>query len=91
MNDPTPQMPSNFGFRYIGWFLWCNLITILAAAQGIFAAVLLAAGDDSSKDPLLPHTWVRWIVLGNAILTGVIAQVKRNSPPSPPPTQKVSA
>ena len=88
MNSPDP-IPRDFGWRYILWMIWSNAITILAALQGIFASVLLVSDDPTN--PMLPHTWVRWIVLGNAILTGVIAQVKRNSPPSPPPTQKVSA
>ena len=86
MSTPDP-MPRDFGWRYVAWFLWCNIITILSALQGVFAAVLLAAGEDAGRDPMIPHTWFRWIVLGNAILTGAVAQVKRNKPPSPPPTK----
>ena len=74
-------MPRDFGIRYAFWFLWCNAITALAILQGIFAAVLLAAEDSPDRDPLLPHQAVRWIVLGNAVLTGIIAQVKRQMPP----------
>jgi hypothetical protein len=87
MNTPAEDMPRDFGIRYILWVCWSNAITILMTLQGVFAAVLLVAENDTSKDPLLPHTWVRWIVLGNAILTGVVAQIKRSNPPGPPPTK----
>jgi hypothetical protein len=79
-------MPRDFGLRYIAWFLWSHAITGLSILQAVFASVLLAADGDPNH-PLLPHEAVRWIVLGNAILTGVIAAVKRNNPPGPPPTK----
>jgi hypothetical protein len=87
MNDPTPQVPSYFTFRWVLWFCWCNVITGLAILQGILAALLLAAGDGTGTDPLLPHTVVRWITLANAVIIAIVAQVKRNNPPSSPPTK----
>lgn len=72
-------MPRDFGWRYILWALWSNAITALSILQGSFAAVLLAVDDPSN--PALSHNAVRWIVLGNAVLTGVLAQIKRNNPP----------
>ena len=86
MNQPDP-VPSNFGFRYVAWFIWLNSITALAILQGALASVMLLA-DDSSTNPLLSHTTWRMIVLANAILTGIIAQVKKNNPPSAPPPTK---
>lgn len=79
-------MPRDFGWRYVLWALWCNSITALAIIQSALAAVLLVADD--GPNPLIPHTAYRWIVLGNAIFTGVIAQIKRNNPPPPPPTKQ---
>jgi hypothetical protein len=80
-----PEMPRDWGWRYVLWILWCNSITALAIIQSAFAAVLLVADDGAN--PLIPHSTYRWIVLGNAIFTGVIAQVKKNNPPPPPPTK----
>ncbi len=87
MNSPDP-IPRDFGWRYILWMIWSNAITILAALQGIFVSVLLVSDDPTN--PMLPHYVVRWIVLGNAVLTGVVAQLKRNSPPGPPPVKASS-
>jgi len=80
-----PPMPRDFGWRYIGWLAWSNSITILSALQGIFASVLLVAEDP--QHPLLSHDAFRLVILGNAILTGLVAQIKRNNPPGPPPTK----
>jgi hypothetical protein len=87
MNNPDP-VPRDFGWRYIAWMAWCNAITILAVLQGALASVLLAV-DDSAKNPLLTHNEFRLVILGNAVLTGLIAQVKRNKPPGPPPVKQV--
>jgi len=81
------QMPIDFGWRYIGWFLWSNAITGLSILQLGFASALLAIYDPSDAHPLFPPQTVRFIFLVNAILTGVVAQIKRNSPPTPPPTK----
>lgn len=84
MNDPDP-MPRDFGLRWIMWMAWSNAVTILAILQGIFASLLLV-GDDPNN-PLFSHNAFRYIMLGNAILTGLVAQLKKNHPPPPPPTQ----
>lgn len=79
MNSPDP-VPAYFTLRWVLWFLWSNAITGLMIAQGIFSALAL--------DPsLVSHATFHWILIGNAVLTGVIAQVKRNTPPGPPPTK----
>ena len=72
-------VPVDFGWRYIGWFVWSNLITILMIAQAVFASLSLATD-------MLPHTWVRGILIANAVATAIIAQVKRASPNSPEKT-----
>jgi len=73
-------MPRDWGWRYIGWAIWCNFITILAVLQGIFATLALA-GD------MFSHTTVRIYMVANAVISAIVAQVKRNSPPGPPPVK----
>lgn len=82
MSTPDP-VPAYFSCRYVGWFLWSNAITGLMIVQGVFAALTL--------DPtLIPHDVFHWLLIGNAVLTGVIAQVKANRSPGPPPTKAVT-
>jgi hypothetical protein len=84
MNSPIPPMPSNFSFRYVMWYLWCNAITILMIAQSAFSALTL--------DPtLVSHNTFHWILIGNSVLTATIAIAKKNNPPGPPPTKSPSA
>jgi len=87
MSSPDP-VPSYFGPRYLAWLLWSNAITVLSVLQGVFASVLLVSDPSGhDPDPLIPHNVSRFIILGNAVLTGIIAQLKRNNPPGPPPTR----
>jgi hypothetical protein len=79
----TDEIPRDFGWRYILWMCWSNIITIMASAQGIVAMLML-------DQEIFSHTTFRYIVLGNAILTAVVAQIKRNNPPSPPPTKDMT-
>lgn len=79
MNNPDP-VPRDWGWRYITWLIWCNAITILAVAQGVFATLALASD-------MFSHTTIRVYMVANAILSALIAQIKRNNPPSPPPTK----
>lgn len=81
-DEPDPPMPRDFGVRYILWMAWCNAITILSVLQGIFATLALA-GD------MFSHNTVRIYMVANAILSAVVAQIKRNKPPGPPPTKPV--
>ena len=81
-------MPRDFGWRYIGWLAWTNAITILSVIQGAFASALLVVDADPAH-PMVPIKVVQIIVIGNAVLTGIVAQIKRNNPPPPPP-MKVS-
>lgn len=74
-------MPRDFGWRYIGWMLWCNLITVLAIIQGTFAVLALATD-------IFSHNTVRIYMVINAILSGAVAQIKRNKPPGPPPLKR---
>lgn len=86
MNAEIPPMPRDFGFRYIAWVMWCNAITGLQVIQTVTATVLLAS-DPTDPHPLIPHMVLKSIVLANAVLSAVIAVVKRNFPPGPPPTK----
>ena len=71
IDDPVPPY---FGLRYILWFIWSNLITGLMILQGVFAAITL--------DPtLVPHDMFHYLLVINAVLCAVLAQVKRNNPP----------
>jgi hypothetical protein len=81
MSDPDPQMPRDFGWRYVAWLAWSNAISILATLQAIFAAITL--------DPtLVSHQAFHVISIANLVLLVVIAQLKKNNPPSPPPTKQ---
>ena len=80
MNSPDP-VPSYFGLRYIVWLIWTNLVTIIAIVQGTFAVLALSSED------MFSHTTVRWFMVASAVLSAVIAQIKKNVPPSPPPTK----
>jgi len=78
--DPLPPMPPNFGWRYILWFIWCNAITGLMLVQVVVTTVTL--------DPtLVSHDTFHYLLIANAVICAVIAQIKRNNPPSPPPTK----
>ena len=77
----TEPMPRDFGVRYVLWFAWCNAISILSIIQGSFAAAALMTD-------LFSHTTIRVYMVCNAVLSLIIAQVKRNSPPPPPPLKQ---
>ena len=78
-DDPVPAY---FSIRYIIWLAWSNSITGLMTLQAIFATLTL--------DPqLLSHSASHYVLIGNAVLCAVVAQVKRNNPPGPPPTKDV--
>ena len=78
-ND-LPPIPSNWGWRYLTWFIWCNAISILGTLQAVFTAITL--------DPtLVSHTAFHVISICNLVALVIIAQVKKNYPPSAPPTK----
>ena len=81
MSDPAPQMPRDFGWRWIAWIAWCNAISILSTSQAIFAALAL------DSDSFSPHA-IRGYMIANAVLTVIVSQIKKNRPPGPPPLQK---
>ena len=78
MSEDMPPMPRDFGWRYVWWFLWCNAITLLATAQGCFAALALMSD-------MFSHTTIRIYMAANAVLSILIAQIKKNNPPPPAP------
>lgn len=94
-DDPLPDIPPNFGFRYILWaawwnfyrgtgfvltFAWRNAITILSILSAIFAAITL--------DPtVVAHDVFHYILIGQMVLTAILAQIKR-SPSAPLPPSK---
>ena len=76
-DDPVPAY---FGLRFVAWFIWSNAITGLMVLQAGLTAITL--------DPsLVSHTTFHYLLIGNSVLCAIIAQVKRNNPPSPPPTK----
>lgn len=82
MNQPDP-VPRDFGWRYVAWFAWDNAVSILSTMQAVFQAVTL--------DPtLVSHNTVHWLSIGNLVLIVLIAQIKKNSPHSPPPLKDTS-
>jgi hypothetical protein len=68
-----PPVPANFSFKYVMWFIWCNAVTILTTIQGVLAAITL---DPTTID----HNVYHWIVISNAVLVVVLAQITRNKP-----------
>jgi hypothetical protein len=72
------EIPRDFGWRYVLWLTWSNAITILAVIQGVLSALMVTQG-------IFDHTTFQYLAIGNAILTAIVAQVKRNKPPGPPP------
>lgn len=80
MSDDTPSIPSNFGFRYIAWWVWCHMILLLSLSQTALASVMLLEDPDASK-PMIPHNIFRWLVFGNAIACAILAKIERKMPP----------
>jgi hypothetical protein len=90
-----PPIPTNFGFRYVLWvawwnlyrgtgltltFIWANAITILSIVSAIFAAMTL--------DPtIVDHETFHYILIGQMVLTAILAQIKRQPSPPPPPSK----
>ena len=68
---PLPPIPANFGIKYIAWVIWANAVTVLMLMQGVFAALTL--------DPtLVSHDTFHWLLIANAVLCAILAQIKRN-------------
>jgi hypothetical protein len=68
------EIPRDFGWRYILWWIWSNAITVLMIVQAAFATLTL--------DPtLIPHNVFHWLLVTNAVLCAILAQIKRNNPP----------
>jgi len=75
-DESIPPIPTNFGPRYIAWWMWCNAISLLASIQAVFAGITL--------DPtLVDHQTFHVISICNLALIIVIAQVKKSNPPPP--------
>jgi hypothetical protein len=66
-------VPTYFGWRYILWLIWSNLITGLMTLQAIFAALTL-------NPDLVPHNVFHWILISNAVLCVAVAQIKQRTP-----------
>jgi hypothetical protein len=82
MSQPDP-VPRDFGWRYIAWLAWTNAVTILMVIQGVFATLALASD-------MFSHNTVRVYMVASAVLSAVVAQIKRNAPPPPPPTKDLA-
>jgi hypothetical protein len=80
-DDPVPAY---FSWRYIFWLLWANAITVLNTIQAVVATLTL--------DPtLIPHDTLHYLLIANCILCVVVAQLKKNNPPGPPPMKDQSS
>jgi hypothetical protein len=62
------------------WVIWSNAITILASIQGVITLLMV-------DQEIFTHETFRYLVLANAIVTGIISQIKKNNPPGPRPTK----
>lgn len=66
--------PAWFGWRFVWWWLWGNAITVLMIVQAAISTLTL--------DPtLIPHDAFHYLLITNAVLCAILAQIKRNSPP----------
>ena len=80
MND----MPRDFGWRYVAWLAWSNAISVLGTIQAVLAVIVL------DPDIALDHVLFHRISLANAIAVVLVAQLKKNNPPGPPPTKSAA-
>jgi hypothetical protein len=87
MPDDPQDVPKDFGFRYVLWqmwrgilgvgkFVWRNAVTILSSAAAVFTGLTL-----DPNQTLVSHEVFHEILLVNFVLTIVLAQIKRNTPP----------
>jgi hypothetical protein len=78
MGRRSKELPRTFGIRYILWMAWSNSLTILLTLQAIFLQLTL---DPES----IPRNWVHRLLQAANLIGIIIAQLKRNTPPGPPP------
>jgi len=74
------MMPRDFGWRYVLWLTWSNVLTIILSLQAIFLQLTI--------DSDIPTTWTHHLLTAADVLGIVAAQIKRNKPPPPPPRKK---
>ena len=68
--------PAGFVVRYIFWFLfWKNAITVLMITQAAFSAALALIPN------MVNDKAFHWLLITNAVLCAILAQVKRDTPP----------
>jgi hypothetical protein len=72
-----PPMPKDWGFRYIGWLLYTNALSIVMTVQLIFLQFTM--------DSTLSRPTVHWLLSGVNVLGIIIAQIKRATGPPPRP------
>lgn len=77
----TDDIPRDFGWRYILWQIWCNALTLVGIAQATFASLALMSD-------MFSHDTIRWYMVASAVLSIVIAQIKKSNPPPPPPLKQ---
>ena len=69
-------IPADFGVRYIIWYLfWRNAITVLMIVQAAFSAVL------ALLPTMVNDKAFHWLLITNAVLCAILAQIKRDQPP----------
>jgi hypothetical protein len=70
----APQgVPAYFGWRYIFFWVWSHMITVLMIVQAAFTTLTL--------DPtLVSHNVFHGLLIANAVLVSILAQINRQMP-----------
>lgn len=75
-------MPRDWGWRYLWWVAWTNMLTIICTIQLGF--IYLTADNTLDLSDKSSH---RLLAVAN-LLGIVVAQIKRHNPPKDPPRKK---
>lgn len=91
-DDSLPQIPAGFGLRYVwrytGWFLWTNALTLFNSLAGTVSTWAATAMDQ--KNPPLSANQLAGLVAVAFFINTFIAIRKKNNPPGDAPIKPAS-
>jgi hypothetical protein len=98
MADEPDSVPKDFGLKYVLWYMWLgllgffkflqtaalfawrNAITLLSTACAVFTGL-----TTDPNQTLVSHETFHYVLLVNFVLTIILAQIKRTTPPTEKP------